>query len=367
MLPETPYSPIPTFAEAHALAERFAEAVRDRRDAELRCAAVLAELEQRQGLSWLACASVGELGERSGLAAEEARGLCDLGKALPQSPLLEQKVRDGQIPVRTACCVSRVLANPALLRDEDDWIGWALAEPVRRVERRVRRRLEEARAGDEPVVPLQLYVRARARDQFQRAREVASQKAARALTTGETFETVVDHYLDSFDVDRVAPGERRVEHTTHVAGRYIPMAVRREIYERQGHACAVPFCEHTLFLEHAHIVAHASGGSREADNLVLLCSLHHLFLDTGYLRLAGTAAKPLFFDDRGRDFGARYQPGGAYSFWPAPEPAVPADAPGDPPAASPAPDADRMPRSASRRPPPCAPTAASPPAPSAPP
>ena len=122
--------------------------------------------------------------------------------------------------MRTACCVSRVLANPALLREDDDWIGWALAEPARRLERRVRRRLEEARAGDEPVVPLQLYVRARARDQFQRAREVASQKAARALTTGETFETVVDHYLDSFDLDRVAPGERRVQHTTHVAGCY---------------------------------------------------------------------------------------------------------------------------------------------------
>ena len=101
------------------------------------------------------------------------------------------------------------------------------------------------------------------------------------LAESETFETVVDHYLDSFDVDRITPGTRRVGPTTHVEGRYIPMMVRREIYERQGHACAVPLCGNTLFLQHAHIQAHACGGSREADNLILVCSFHHMLFDHG--------------------------------------------------------------------------------------
>jgi len=301
-----------TYDEARGLETRLAEAVHARREAELLCSRLLAEIEAREALGWLGCSSVGDLGEHLGMAADEARGLCDLGLAVEGAPLLEQKVREGRIPVKAACCVSRVLAHPELQQDEDDWIGWAETEPTKKLERRVRQRIEQARAGDDPVVPIQVFVRHQAHEQFQRARAVASAKAGRALTHGETFETVVDHYLDSFDVDRVAPGQRRVGPTTHVGGRYIPMQVRREIYERQGHTCAVPMCEHTLFLEHAHIVAHASGGSREADNLLLLCSLHHGFLDGDFIRLTGTAAKPVFLDPQGRDFGTRWLPGGMW-------------------------------------------------------
>jgi hypothetical protein len=118
-----------------------------------------------------------------------------------------------------------------------------------------------------------VFVKPQARDDFDRARQIASRKAARALTQGETFEVVVDHYLDTFDEDRVKAGARRCPPTAMVDGRYVPMAVRREIYDRQGRSCAVGYCGNTLFLERAHLWAHASGGDREADNLVLLCSL----------------------------------------------------------------------------------------------
>ena len=233
--------------------------------------------------------------------------------ALRVTPLLEQKVTEGKITVAAASCVAAMLADPKMLRDEDDWIGWAEHETTKRIRQRVRRRREEARVGDEPVCPLSLFVRAKARDDFQRAREVASAKAGRALTPGETFETVVDHYLDTFDVDRVAPGQRRCPPTALVDGRYVPMAVRREIYERQGHECAVPFCGHSMFLEKAHLWAHASGGDREAENLVLLCSTHHWFLDRGSIKVVGTASKPQFFDSNGEDMAKRYEPGGSQS------------------------------------------------------
>ena len=114
------------------------------------------------------------------------------------------------------------------------------------------------------------------------------------------------------------PGERRCPPTSLVDGRYVPMAVRREIFERQGHECAVPFCSNTMFLEMAHLWAHASGGDREADNLVLLCSLHHFFLDSGTIRLVGTAASPRFFDRRGEDLAKRYDPGGSQSVYESP-------------------------------------------------
>jgi hypothetical protein len=108
--------------------------------------------------------------------------------------------------------------------------------------------------------------------------------------------------------------------TACVEGRYVPMAVRREIYERQGRRCAIPMCEHTLFLELAHVVPHASGGSREADNLILLCSSHHIMFDLGSFTLSGTAAQPVFLLKDGRDYGKRYEPGGDCSSQPGPAP-----------------------------------------------
>lgn len=306
------------FDRASALLAELGAAVSERREAELRCARALAEFEDGRIWEQFGCASIGELGERSGLPADDARALFDLGRAIRVNPLLEQKVREGKITVAAAASVAAVLADPKLLRDEDDWIGWAERETTRKIRLRVRRRREEARIGDEPVCPVSVFVRATAREDFQRAREVASRKAGRALTQGETFEIVVDFYLDTFDEDRVVPRERRCPPTALVDGRYVPMAVRREIFERQGHECAVPFCGHTMFLERAHLWAHASGGDREAENLVLLCSTHHWFLDSGWLKLVGTASNPRFFDDRGEDMAKRYEPGGRQSATPTP-------------------------------------------------
>jgi hypothetical protein len=299
--------------EVRTLLDEFDAALRARRDAELRCARVLEQLGRDRSWELLGCASIGELGERHGVAATETRALFDLGRAIRTTPLLESQVAQGKVTVAAASCVSEVLADPALLRREDDWIGWAQTETTRKLRDRVRRRREEVRIGDEPACPLTVYVRLKARDDFQRARAIASRRAGRTLTHGETFETLLDHYLTSFDEDRVKPGERRCPPTSLVEGRYVPMAVRREIFERQGRECAVPFCNHTMFLEMAHLWAHASGGDREADNLVLLCSRHHGFLDSGRITLVGTAASPRFYDGEGRDMSQRYDPGGSPS------------------------------------------------------
>ena len=41
---------------------------------------------------------------------------------------IEQQVRSGRITVAAAACVGEVLADPALQRVEDDWVGWAHPE-----------------------------------------------------------------------------------------------------------------------------------------------------------------------------------------------------------------------------------------------
>lgn len=283
----------------------FRAAVADRRDAELRCAHLLARLGDGNLWESLGCANVGEFGERHGIAAVEARTLLDLGRALRLHPDLEDEVRRGDVTVAAAACVSEVLTQPSMIRPDDDWRGWARDDSLRTLRRRVRERREQVRIGNEPACAVTVFVRSEARDDFERAREIASSRAGRTLTHGETFETVVDHFLDSFDFARVMPGSRRAADTRSYHSRYVPMAVRREIFARQGFRCAVPFCDHSMFLEKAHLVAHASGGHREADNLILLCSLHHTLFDGGLIRMEGSASKPIFRDREGWDLADR--------------------------------------------------------------
>jgi hypothetical protein len=176
-------------------------------------------------------------------------------------------------------------------------------------------RREEHLRDRRPVVPLSLYVTHEGLRDFHRARYVASRKAKKALSPGQTLECLADHYLDRFDPARVRPGPRRLPDTrlvmVHGAGalkggfRSVPREVCRELFERQGHRCAVPFCGRGIFLEKAHVVAHSHGGGREADDLLGLCSYHHRLLDSGRMRMEGTAANPRFFDEEGRDLSHR--------------------------------------------------------------
>lgn len=287
----------------------FEAAAARRREADLECARALAEIERLDGFHVAGCASAGELGERRALSAQEARDLLDLGRALASVPRLAPLVRAGRITVAAAGCLGRVFTNTALQRDGDDWFAWAQAETTQQLRRRLWKRLEESRPGRGPVVPFTVFMKPQGVEDFRRARLLASRKAGEALTNGEALERVVDHYLAVFDVQRRRPGARRIADTTLVAGRYVPMAVRREVYERQRGGCAVPLCDNDLFLDYAHLVPHALGGSREADNLLLLCTAHHMWFDLGEIRLAGTAAQPQFLDRAGHELSRRFAEG----------------------------------------------------------
>ena len=53
----------------------------------------------------------------------------------------------------------------------------------------------------------------------------------------------------------------------------IPTAIRRAVYAREGHACAL--CERTGALHLHHILYRSAGGSNTQDNLIALCPVCH--------------------------------------------------------------------------------------------
>jgi 5-methylcytosine-specific restriction endonuclease McrA len=63
-------------------------------------------------------------------------------------------------------------------------------------------------------------------------------------------------------------------------GRYVPAAVRREVYQRDGARCTHVDarglrCAETRYLELHHLLPFARNGAHVASNLALRCSAHN--------------------------------------------------------------------------------------------
>jgi 5-methylcytosine-specific restriction endonuclease McrA len=77
-----------------------------------------------------------------------------------------------------------------------------------------------------------------------------------------------------------SPKRSAAPEASESSGRYIPAAVRREVFDREGGSCAFVGegrrCGSKSRLEYQHIVPHACGGSSTAENITLFCRAHNL-------------------------------------------------------------------------------------------
>lgn len=252
------------------------------RNAQIDLARDLARIDASAHFVYSGCASVVEYAVSLGFGASEARVLTNLGKTLEASPDAEARIRSGEITVEAAAAIGRIFACPAVLREGDDWLEAAATEPLRALRRRIKQRFELHAEGDLGIEQLNMFVATRSKDDFARAREVASEKAGKRLTEGQTFTRVVDFYLEKNDPLRQSGRARRVGDTNGIPqSRYIPAEVKRTVLARAGGTCEVDGCEHKLGLEFAHRTPHRDGSGREADDIGALCRRHHVLYDAG--------------------------------------------------------------------------------------
>lgn len=282
---------------------------REMRAIELRAARLLAEIKTSGHYIHRGRSSIAHFGEGHGLAGREAWRLAAVGEALRLEPALEERILDGRISLDAAAALLKVLTRPELRRDGDDWLAWAEEGSTRELETRIRERAVEVESG-EPASTLTATLTASAHLKFEQAQQVASRKEKRPLTEGQTIEVLADHYLDSFDPLRKEPRARRMPSTEGQPGRHVPADVARQVRARHRGKCSVPGCDRHVFVQRAHLKAHRFGGSREADNLVELCWMHHMMLDFSRVVIKGDAEKPLYYTydgdlirERGPPFG----------------------------------------------------------------
>jgi hypothetical protein len=306
--------------EAEALAGTLAAEYLDLR---LRLAQVLLRIERCGAFHRTACSSIVQYAVRLGVPSAEARLLVDLGRALaaevpqssetnedgvPEAPpaTVETLIRTGQLPVENAALYGKLLAKPECVRPGEDWLERAETLRTPELRRQVQQRIEECAQGEVPLVSVTVHIGERARDDFRRARVLCSREAAVHLTEGQTFTRIVRFFLDARDEERRAPRARRVAPTFGSTDeRYVPAEVRREVLKRSGDRCEVPGCALDTFLEFAHIEPHAEDGSREADNLLRLCHVHHTQFDADCLLFGGwREGHPVFRNVHGDELTA---------------------------------------------------------------
>jgi len=80
--------------------------------------------------------------------------------------------------------------------------------------------------------------------------------------------------------------------------RTIPPAIKRALLHRDQ-TCRFPGCTNRLYVEGHHIEHWAQGGETCLENLVTLCSYHHVFLHEHGYRVEMRADGPVFFNPHG--------------------------------------------------------------------
>ena len=304
---------------------RLLEGLRRRRPLRIRLliedARALAALARGDHHQELGFASVGELAECLGFSAPEGRTLHALGRALDGWPGLEERLLAGRLNPDKAAAFTRLLEVGGALRAGEgpprfeeaarpspeplpgeavSWLAAAEEEPTLDFQRRVARRCEEALRGV-PVERMTFLVSQSGMVDFRRCRGLVSGRANRRFSQGETLEILASNYLDHEDPLRVRGRARRAPDTSGTAGRHVPEEVRRAVLARAGGRCEFPRCGFDTWLDLAHVVAHRHGGSREADNLLLLCGVHHRALDGGTITAVLEEGRLLFRNPWGQE------------------------------------------------------------------
>ena len=370
-----------TLEEREAAILEFRAGAAEARRVAIRCARAVIELERTGAHYREGASSIAHFGEMNGVSAWEARLWVNLSLAIapripdpstsdePPSPFplarleaslgpcLEAQVIAGEISVASAAILGEIVAvqmarpssSTPIVRPDDQWVHLAKTKSTKELRRLFLQRRDEARAGQD-VAPITAYVTNGVREDIDRARALVSRNAHQVLTLGQMLGIVVGDWLDDNDPMRTSPGTRRLPDTATIPGsRYVPAEVARQVRARSRDCCVVPFCDRCLWVHGSHRVAHRDGGSREADQLDLLCDWHHFLYEEGSLRITGPTDSPTITDKYGRpinerkpwEFGIAEPPPDAQKTPGVEKPRTPTpiDAPpnssGDPPASSP--------------------------------
>lgn len=312
-LPVPPPLPCPALAD---LDRAIANRVQQIHALELELARDLVAVVDMDGCRRLGFSGPGHYGEVRGMGpVSRTLGLLRLGKGLAKLGSSKEAYLDGRITTERAAALCEV----AVEADEAQWCERAVRLTTPQFQQDVREEL--VRRGERaPVRRRVLEIQDKDARALEQAHSQVNRDLGRAVSEGEAIGEISRHYVECRDKRR-----RRMQTTRTLANdqgkpqpeaipgaRYVPSAVARAVWIRDGGRCRVPGCTFCSFIEMGHIEERRLGGEPTEANLLLLCQTHNMLVEFGLLTLRGTGEAPIFEHPDGRPFGSPQPPDPAH-------------------------------------------------------
>ena len=201
----------------------------------------LARLFKRvdETVSWLSysSSSTSHFGAKYGYDRNQALGLARLGYALEGEPRLEAWLHARRISFAEACWMGRIYEVPLAIEPDDQWLEWAGSMRFNDFRRKVSERLEGHRnqLPDSETDTYTAAVTRQTKEDLERCRAVASQKADKLLSKGQALTVLSLRFLLDEDPTYTPSRPRRMPPTSEdLDSRGIPADVVKAIFERSG-------------------------------------------------------------------------------------------------------------------------------------
>lgn len=255
-----------------------------------------------------------------GMPEKEVRRLILVARELESLPYLRQLANDAEVDWSKLREVVRV-ATP---ETEREWGQLCRQRTYAEIESLVARSErgeipEDLPTRNAPRSEFRCYFDADQMAVLERGLQLMCQQTGRMLAMGEAIELLfaeklAEHSVDERQLQRVRREATQDLGWTDVVGaemeacpdnskvqivnpksRVPTKAQRRQLLRRDGHRCAVPGCQNSIWLNVHHIVFYADGGLTVPENLVTVCAKCHKNVHENRLKIVGEAPHGLRF------------------------------------------------------------------------
>jgi len=244
--------------------------------------AVLQEIESCRGYRELGFKSLFEYGVSSlGLSEAVTYSLITVARKSRQVPMLQEKIRSGDITLSNARRIAPVLTAET----QEKWLDAASTLSKRELEKEIAREnpnlaiTERVKPVTQERLELRLGISEKLHQELKRAQEIVSSKTKKPASLEETLEALAALFLQKEDPVEKARRARPARKVSDPKKREIPAALRHLVRLRDQDQCTHvqdgKRCEDRKWLDIHHIRPVSEGGPTMLENLTTLCRGHH--------------------------------------------------------------------------------------------
>ncbi|HXH29784.1 MAG TPA: HNH endonuclease signature motif containing protein [Bacteriovoracaceae bacterium] len=204
-----------------------------------------------------------------GYSENEAWTRIQAMRLLGTVPEIEDKIESGQISLSNASALQGFIRDTGIQNEPEK-----IAEAVKKAEDLTNRKLKDEfkpQAPKEKKITLNLKLQEKIKK---------LQQSWGEMSEAEILEALIDEKLKALELKIDDYKQRPTRPVSSICTRYLPVSVKREIFERSKNQCEFKSKDGTRCLErrnlqYDHVRPFALNGGRTVDNIRMLCFAHN--------------------------------------------------------------------------------------------